>query len=488
MFGLMLAMFLANLDQTIVATCLSAIARDLGGWQLLPWVISAYLVTSTATSPIYGRLSDSYGRRRVLLASIALFVLASVFCAIAPTMPMLIAARALQGVGGGGLRSISQVVIADIIPPRNRGRYQGYMSTTFLLSTTVGPVLGGFFAEHMSWQWAFWINLPLGALAFLVIDRCLRKLRLPMKQHRIDWTGAFLILAAAVPLILGLSRVEEQAGWFNWAVMSPILLGIAATAALVAVELRVAEPMLPMWLFTNKTFSIGNLGLFAPSMVMTALIIILPLYYQIVLGKPADVAGLNLIALTGGMAAGSFIVGSAISRTGRAKVFPIVGGLVATTLCILIAHHGLGRSIWFDVACTAALGAALGWQINPINLIVQNGLQIRDIGAGISGMTFFRSLAGAFGVAVFTTFLIGRLTAGAVTLPDRKKFGPNPGIGLLRQSAAHMSDGVHSTALQAVLVQAFASVFILAAIILAAGVLATLMIDERPLRAVSGRE
>ena len=212
MFGLMLSLFLANLDQTIIATCLPAIAHDLQGWELLPWVISAYLVTSTATTPIYGRLSDHYGRRRVMLVSIAIFVLASIFCALANTMPLLIAARTLQGLGGGGLRSISQVVMADIIPPRYRGKYQGYMSTTFLISTTLGPVLGGFFAEHLSWRWAFWINLPLGGLAFVVIGRQLRNLKLPTMQHKIDWMGAFLILASAVPLMIGLSRVE-QAGW-----------------------------------------------------------------------------------------------------------------------------------------------------------------------------------------------------------------------------------------------------------------------------------
>src|SRR6478672_11150820 len=233
MFGLMLALFLANLDQTIIATCLPAMARQLGGWELLPLVISAYLVTSTATTPIYGRLSDSYGRRRVLLGSIALFVVASALCALANTMPLLILARALQGVGGGGLRSISQIVIADIIPPRNRGRYQGYMSATFLISTTLGPVLGGYFAEHWSWTWAFWINLPLGALAFFVIDRQLRQLALPVRSHKIDWIGAALIVMAASPLMLGLSRVEQAGGWGHAQVLTPIAIGAVMTLVLV---------------------------------------------------------------------------------------------------------------------------------------------------------------------------------------------------------------------------------------------------------------
>lgn len=486
MFGLMLSMFLANLDQTIIATCLPAIAHDLQGWELLPWVVSAYLVTSTATTPIYGRLSDHYGRRPVMLVSIGLFVVASIFCALASTMPLLIAARTLQGLGGGGLRSISQVVIADIIPPRYRGKYQGYMSTTFLISTTLGPVLGGFFAEHLSWRWAFWINLPLGAIAFVVINRQLRNLKIPTMRHKIDWLGALLILASSVPLMIGLSRVEQQGGWLNWPVAFPIL-GIVATAALIAVELRVAEPMLPMRLFANRIFTIGNTALFASSMVMTALIIMVPLYYEIVLRWPADQAGLQLIALTGGMASGGFLVGSAVARTGRAKIFPIVGALAATGICLLIAHEGLGRSTAFDVVCTLLLGASIGFQINPVNVIVQNGLEIRDIGAGVSGTTFLRSLAGAFGVASFSTFLIDRMAAGAVLVPGHEQFGADLGVGMLRQDATLNFDSTQLAAFTAVREHAFAQVFILTAAVFLVSVVAVAAIKERPLRTGSGR-
>ena len=487
MFGLMLSLALANIDQTIIATCLPAIAHDLQGWELLPWVISSYLVTSTATTPIYGRLSDHYGRRVVMLAAIGVFVVSSIFCALANSMALLIAARALQGIGGGGLRSISQIVIADIIPPRFRGRYQGYMSTTFVLSTTLGPVLGGFFVQHLSWQWAFWINLPLGGIAFAVVDRQLRNLKIPTRQHRIDWFGAVLVLAAAVPLMIGLSRVEQAGGWVNWQVGFPILLGIVATIALVFVELRTAEPMLPMWLFANKVFSLGNIALFAPSMVMTALIIIIPLYFQIVLKWSAEDAGDRLIALTAGLGIGGFFVGSAVSRFGRAKIFPIIGGLLGTGLCLMIAYEGLGRSAWFDVICMGLLGASIGCQLNPMNVIVQNGLEIRDLGAGIGGMTFFRSLGGAFGVAAFMTFLVGRLSAGAKLVPGYEKLGPDPGIGLLQQNAASAFDSAQWAAFTGVMEHSFALVFVLAAGISFVAFLAVLTVTESPLRTGSGK-
>jgi EmrB/QacA subfamily drug resistance transporter len=487
MFGLMLALFLANLDQTIIATCLPAMARQLGGWELLPWVISAYLVTSTATTPIYGRLSDSYGRRRVLLGSIALFVIASALCALAHTMPLLILARALQGVGGGGLRSISQIVIADIIPPRNRGRYQGYMSATFLISTTLGPVLGGYFAEHWSWTWAFWINLPLGALAFVVVDRQLRQLALPVHSHKIDWIGAALILLSASPFMLGLSRVEQAGGWGHAQVLIPIVIGLVMALVLVLHEMRVAEPMLPMRLFAIRTFSIGNIALFAPSMVMTALIVLIPLFFQIVLDRPADNAGLQLIPLTGGMAVGSFIVGSTVARIGRARIFPILGGIIGAALCVTLAKVGLGNSHIVDFVCTGLLGMTFGAQINPMLVIVQNSLDVGDMGAGVSGMTFFRSLAGAFGVAVFTTFLITRLSAGALSLPRHEVLGGEPGVALLRGDWRNVFSAAEAKGFVLVQQNAFADTFLLAAGILCFAVVATLFINERPLRAASGR-
>ena len=210
--GLMLAMFLASLDQTIVATSLSTMAQDLNGWSLMSWVVSAYLVASTVTTPIYGRLSDLYGRRPILLVSIALFAVASVFCALSQTMLQLIGARILQGIGGGGLRSVSQAAVADVIPPRERGKYQGYFSSVMAISNLLGPVLGGFFADYLSWHWIFWINLPFGALALILCNRNLRRLPKPRRKPVIDWLGAALIIISTTPILLGVSRVEFGGG------------------------------------------------------------------------------------------------------------------------------------------------------------------------------------------------------------------------------------------------------------------------------------
>ena len=475
MFGLMLSLFLANLDQTIVATCLPAMARDLNGWDLLPWIVSAYLITSTATTPIYGRLSDLFGRRATLLTSIAIFAGASIFCALARTMPELVAARVLQGVGGGGLRSIAQIVIADIIPPRERGRYQGYMSTTFLVSTTLGPVLGGLFAEYLSWPWIFWINAPLGALAFGVIGQQLKSLPKPTRKPNIDWLGALLILLSAVPLMLGLSNVERTGGWRSVDVLAPILFGLVATAALILVELRVNHPMLPVRLFSNRTFSISNVALFLPSMAMTAMVIIVPLDYQLVLRWTADEAGLQLIALTGGMAIGSFVAGSLVSRLGRARVFPIIGGGTTVLVCVLVAVFGLGQSTLFDVVTTFLLGAGFGWQINPNLVIAQNALEPEEIASGVAGMTFLRSLAGAFGVAMFTTFLIGRLASGGVA-------GAKSGADVLRAGANADLSSEALARLTEVMQHGFSAVFLLAGVISAIGLAAAIAVDEKPLR------
>ncbi|MFL5269757.1 MAG: MFS transporter, partial [Stellaceae bacterium] len=279
--GLMLAMFLASLDQTIVATSLSTMASDLNGWELMSWVVSAYLVASTVTTPIYGRLSDLYGRRPILLAGIALFLGASVLCALSQTMAQLIGARVLQGIGGGGLRSVSQAAIADVIPPRERGRYQGYFSSVMAVSSLLGPVLGGFFADYLTWHWIFWINIPFGALALFLCNRNLRRLPKPRRKPVIDWIGAALILGSTTPILIAVGQAESAGGWARVDVLLPLAIGLVLLAALVVWEREAREPMIPLRLFANRIFAVASVISFLMSMVMIAMIIVVPLDFEL---------------------------------------------------------------------------------------------------------------------------------------------------------------------------------------------------------------
>ncbi|MFZ3234787.1 MAG: MDR family MFS transporter [Stellaceae bacterium] len=480
--GLLLAMFLASLDQTIVATSLSTMAQDLNGWALMSWVVSAYLVASTVTTPIYGRLSDLYGRRPILLVSIALFVLASVLCALSQTMVQLIAARVLQGVGGGGLRSVSQAAIADVVPPRERGRYQGYFSSVMAVSNLLGPVLGGFFADYLSWHWIFWINIPFGVLALVLCNRNLRRLPRPRRKPVIDWLGAGLIVASTTPLLIGVGRVESAGGWFRLDVLLPIVIGLVFSAFLIVHERETREPMIPLRLFTNRIFAVGSSISFTNSMVMIALIILVPLDFELVSGLAANEAGIRLIPMTGGTVLGSFIAGQLVTRTGRYRIFPIVGAIAMTGLCGALAFYGLGKSALTDGLLTGGLGLSFGFQLSPVVVSVQNALELADTGIGLSVLMFFRLIGGAFGVALLTALLVGELNAGAMALPGHGVLGANPGIALLHLDQAEAVNPGLMEGLTRVLRAAFDHVFLYATVISALTAIGSFGLKEIPLR------
>jgi EmrB/QacA subfamily drug resistance transporter len=480
--GLMLAMFLASLDQTIVATSLSTMAQELQGWALISWVVSAYLVASTVTTPIYGRLSDIYGRRPVLLASIGIFVGASVLCALSQTMPQLIGARILQGLGGGGLRSVSQAAIADIIPPRERGRYQGYLSSVMAISMVLGPVLGGFFADYLSWHWIFWINLPFGAVALFLCDRNLRRLVRPSRRTRIDWLGAVLIIAAATPILLGLSRVESAGDWRTPAVILEFGLGIILMIALVVWEREARSPMIPLRLFGNRIFAVASLISFTMSMVMIALIIIVPLAFELAGGLSPNAAGMRLIPMTGGTVLGSYIAGQLMTRTGRYRRYPILGAGVMTLCCGTIALVGLGRSIVLDTVLTAGLGLSFGFQLAPVIVPVQNALPLEDTGIGMGTMMFFRLIGGAFGVALLSAVLMAALNAAALAVPGHEVLGADPGVALMRAEVTGNLTPSLLAALKDAVRTAFADVFLCAAAVSAVTFLGSFGLKEIPLR------
>ncbi len=480
--GLLLAMFLASLDQTIVATSLSTMAQDLDGWSLMAWVVSAYLVASTVTTPIYGRLSDLYGRRPVLLVSIALFVLASVLCALSQTMPELIAARVVQGIGGGGLRSVSQAAIADVVPPRERGRYQGYFSSVMAVSNLLGPVLGGFFADYLSWHWIFWINIPFGVLALVLCNRNLRRLPRPRRKPVIDWLGAVLIIASTTPILIGIGDVESAGGWGRLDVLLPIAIGLVFLGWLIVHERETREPMIPLRLFLNRIFAVGSLIAFTMSMVMIALIILVPLDFELVSGLAANQAGIRLIPMTGGTVLGSFVAGQLVTRTGRYRIFPIAGAIAMTGLCAALAFSGLGNSALTGMLLTGGLGISFGFQLSPVVVAVQNALELDDTGIGLSVLMFFRLIGGAFGVSLLMALLVGELNAGALTVPGHAVLGANPGIALLHLNQAEAVNPGLMEGLSRVLRAAFAHVFLYATVISALTAIGSFGLKEIPLR------
>ena len=491
LFGLILAMFLASLDQTIVATSLSTMARDLNGWTLMSWVVSAYLVASTVTTPIYGKLSDLYGRQPVLSVAITMFLGASVLCALSQNMPQLIGARVLQGIGGGGLRSVALAAVADIIPPRERGRYQGYFSSVMAISNVLGPVLGGFFSEYLSWHWIFWINLPFGSLALLLCYRNLRRLPKPRRRPIIDWLGAVLILASTTPILIGLGQAEAAAGWGRIEVLVPLAIGIAFLAELIYRESEAPEPIIPLRLFANRIFAVASLISLSMSMVMIAMIILVPLDFELGTGMAPNEAGVRLIPMTGGTALGSFAVGRLVSRTGHYRIFPILGAGAMTVLCAAIAAVGLGRSWPLDTFLTAKdvlLSMAKVWvfsfgsQMPSVMVPVQNALDLQDTGVGLSVVMFFRLIGGAFGVALLTALLVGDLNAGALLLPGHDVLGPHPGIALLHLDQQESVSPALSAGLQHTVRNAFSRVYLWAAAISALTLIASLGLKEIPLR------
>ncbi len=483
MVGLMLSAVLASLDQTIVASTLSTMARDLDGWELMPWVVTGYLVTSTTTTPIYGKLSDLYGRRPIVMVSLALFVLTSVLCALAQTMPQLIVARVLQGIGGGGLRAMTQAVMADLVPPRERGRYQGIFVTVYALSTALGPVLGGFFVDYLSWHWVFWINVPLGALAIGLSNRQLKRLPKPSRKPVIDWLGALLILASSTPILIGIGRVEQSGGWGTLDVLGPIALGIVLTGALILREMAAPEPILPPRLFTNRHYTAACVVTFLSSMITMAMIVTTPINFQLTAGLSAKDAGLRLIPFTGGMALSAFIAGQAVTVLGRYRIFPIIGAASATVCALILAYYGVGHSVTTDVLAILALGLCFGLQMSPITVACQNALDWRDTGIGMATMMFVRLMAGAFGVAFFSTVLIVSLNNGALAVPGHEVLGAHPGIALFHLEAhrEQISDGLLLD-LVAAIRNAFSTFYLTAAGVSFLGFLGALAIKEIPLK------
>ncbi|WTE15516.1 MDR family MFS transporter [Streptomyces uncialis] len=401
-------MLLASLDQTIVSTALPTIVSDLGGLDHLSWVVTAYLLASTAATPLWGKLGDQYGRKRLFQTAVVIFLIGSALCGIAQNMPQLIGFRALQGLGGGGLMVLSMAIVGDLVPPRERGRYQGLFGAVFGTTSVLGPLLGGVLTEQLSWRWVFYVNLPLGAVALVVIAT---SLRIPRRdtRHTIDYLGTFLIASVATCLVLVASLGGTTWAWDSAPIIGLALLGLLLAVAFVAVERRAAEPVLPLKLFRVRTFTLAAVIGFIIGFAMFGAMTYLPTFLQIVRGVTPTMSGVHMLPMVVGLLLSSTVSGQIVSRTGRWKVFPVAGTGITTIGLLLLhrldAHTGTAEtSAYFFV-----FGLGLGLVMQVLVLIAQNSVTYEDLGVATSGVTFFRSIGAAFGVAVFGSVFAGRL-------------------------------------------------------------------------------
>ena len=398
--GIILCILLAALDQTVVVPAVPAIASDLHGFAHLSWVVTAYLLTSTATTPLYGRLSDQFGRRQTLIPAIVVFVLAALFCAVAQTLPQLILARALQGIGGGGLMAIAQAAIADVVSPRERGKYQAYMAGTWGVASTAGPVVGGWVTQHFSWRFIFWANLPLGIAALVLSQIGLSMLRETRPGGRIDFAGAALLTVAVAACLLGLSWGGHGNAWLSTRVIGAFGAGAVFTILLWRCEQRASTPLLPMRLFASGSFTrLVGVG-FLTALLMFAGIFLLPLYFQLVFGANAAESGVEIMPYLISTTIGAYIAGQVARKIGRTRGLIMLGLAMASGGFLLLGMLPATVAVGLIVALCAALGAGLGLVLPSSLVAVQNAAARPDVGAATATLLLLRAMGGAFGATI----------------------------------------------------------------------------------------
>jgi EmrB/QacA subfamily drug resistance transporter len=502
--GLMLGMFLAALDQTVVSTAIRTIADDLQGYDLQAWATTAFLITSTIATPLYGKLSDIYGRRGFYLFAIAVFVIGSALCGIADSMYELAAFRALQGIGAGGLMSLALAIIADVVPPRQRSKYQGYFMAVWGTSSVLGPVVGGFLAGQSSilgldgWRWIFWINVPLGIAAIAVV---IRVLHLPhtRREHRIDWPGALALVVALVPLLIVAEQGREWGWTSGWAV-SCYVVGAAGLISFVLAERAYGEDaILPLRMFANRTFSVSSVSSIVLGAGMFGGILLLPQYLQVVHGSSPTVAGLQMLPLVLGIMTGAMSAGQVIARTGKYKIFPLVGVVFMTVaLAALSLVVEADASVWTLVPFMLLLGLGLGFNMQPVILAVQNAVSPREIGVATSSVTFFRQMGGTIGTAAFLSIMFSRL---GTEIPDQIRQAAQASPEAAQQAAALQQAGSDSVLSDTSAINAFPAlvtpfrvgfsntldlVFMVAAAVVAIGFFVLWFLPQLELRNQSG--
>jgi EmrB/QacA subfamily drug resistance transporter len=479
--ALMTGMLLAALDQTIVATALPTIVGDLGGASHLAWVVTAYLLASTASTPLWGKLGDMYGRKRFFQAAIVIFLAGSALAGASQSILELIAFRGLQGLGGGGLIIGAQTIIGDVVSPRSRGRYQGMFGAVFAVASVLGPLLGGLFVDNLSWRWVFYVNLPLGAIALLVTAAVLPG-ALSGVHHVIDYLGTVLIALAAASLVLLTSLGGTTYAWGSPPIVFLAVAGVLLIILFVLTERRAAEPVLPLSLFRNRVFSASGAIGFVVGFAMFGAITFLPLYLQIVKGVDPTVSGLRLLPLIAGLLTTSIGSGLLISRSGRYKVFPILGtGIMAAGLFLLSTLTASSGTVTSSLSMFV-LGVGIGAVMQVLIIAVQSAVEHKDLGTATAGATFFRSMGGSFGTAVFGAIFANALAGhlarslGGIKLP----------VGVTGASVSPRALATLPASAHTAFVDAYASslqtVFLIAVPIAVVGFVLALLLPEIELR------
>lgn len=479
--GLLLAMFLSSLDQTIISTAMPTIAGDLGGADHISWIITAYALALSIGMPIYGKLGDQFGRKGLFIIAIAIFMAGSIVSGLATSMEFLIFGRFVQGLGGAGLMILSQAILADIMSPLERAKYSGIMGAVFGVSAIAGPLLGGFLTEHLSWHWAFWINIPLGLLSIFI---AVKTLHLPKVEasHKVDYWGMATLTPAVISLILLTTWGGTQ---YEWA--SPVIIGLIAafaifTAVFILIEHRAAEPIIPLALFKSRTFTLAAvIGLTIGAGTFAALSY-LPTYLQIVNGVSATTSGLLMLPMLGGMFTASVGSGYIISKTGKYKIFPVMGMALAAIGIYLFSTMNIDTPQIITAVYMVITGLGMGFCMQTLVLIVQDSVKAKDVGAATATNNFFREIGISLGVSIFGSVFASRLAEKLSSLG-----GTASSSGLTPEAINNLPDQVREVIIQGY-VDSLMPAFIFLVPIVALGFIATLFIPQRKLSQVSGTE
>jgi len=479
--GLLLVLLLAALDSTIVSTALPTIVGELGGLEHLAWVVTGYLLAQTIVTPIYGKLGDLYGRKLVLQSAIVLFLAGSALCGMSQSMTQLILFRFVQGLGGGGLNVTTQAAVGDIVSPRERGRYQGIFGAVFGLASIAGPLLGGYFTTHLSWRWIFYVNLPLGVIALVVLAATLPA-QSQRRAHAIDYAGAGLLAV----VLSGMTLVADVGGtaypWSSGLVLGLIAITVVALAGFVLAERRAREPVLPPHLFLQRTFTLTSLIGLIVGFALFGSVTYLPVFLQLVKGVGPTQSGLEMLPMMGGMLVTSIVSGQLISRTGRYKLFPILGTAIMSLGLYLLSRLTVSSGTLMTSIDMLLLGLGLGLVMQVLVIAVQNAVDYNDLGVATSGATLFRLIGGSLGTAVLGAIFASRLDANlARLLPAGSMGGAHAGGGMTTEALARMPAAARAAYLQA-FTASLSTVFLVATAVCVVGFLLAWVLPERKLR------